>query len=226
MSGPGVLALVGGEEWTPGCSFDAGLLAASGGRRVTVLPTATAFERPDLALARARAWFAALGAEVEAVEAYGRSDALDPAHVSAVRGASFLYLSSGSAMHLLSALKRTPLWDAVTAAHGDGAVLAVAGSSASVVCDAMVDPRGGGFGVGLGLVRNLTLIPDYNRWSAEGSSRTISLAPKGLALAGIDDRTALIREPDGRWRAEGAGAVRVFVDGRPAGLEVLSPPGS
>ena len=121
-------------------------------------------------------------------------------------------------MHLLSVLKRTPLWEAVQAAHADGAVVAAAGSSADVLCDAMVDPRGGGFGVGLGLVDRLSLIPLYDQWSAEKVKRTIQLAPAELLLAGIPERTALIREPAGTWRATGVGEVRLFrnkLTGRP-----------
>ena len=47
-------------------------------------------------------------------------------------------------------------------------------------------------------------------------------AGAGLALAGIPERTALIREADGRWRVSGAGEVRLFKDRHPAGLEILT----
>lgn len=218
----GPLALVGGDEWSDGCTFDAELLEESGGGPVVVLPTAAAYEQPSHVVEAARRHFAKLGADVVAVDALDRRGALDPAHVASVRAARFLYVASGSAMHLLSVLKRTPLWEAVVAVHDEGAVLAAAGSSAAVLCDAMVDPRGGGFGVGLGLVTELTLIPRYDQWSAEKSRRTIELAPSGLALAGLPERTALIREGDGRWREAGAGEVRLFVDGKPAELGALA----
>ncbi len=40
-------------------------------------------------------------------------------------------------------------------------------------------------------------------------------------MVGIDERTALLRDPDGTWRAEGAGEVAVFREGRPADLGAL-----
>jgi cyanophycinase len=217
----GPLALVGGAEWTEGCDFDVELLAASGTDEVVVLPTAAAYERPDQVVERARSWFAGLGARVAAVSALDRAGAHDEANVEAVRRARFVYLSGGSAMHLLSVLKRTPLWDAVLAARAEGAVVAAAGPSASVLCDAMVDPRGGGFGVGLGLVDELTLIPRYEQWSAEKSRRTIELAPKGLVLAGLPARTALVFDGTARWRVAGTGEVRLFRDGQAVELASL-----
>lgn len=218
----GWLALVGGGEWTPGCTFDAQLLEVSGAQRVVVLPTASAYEGPAAVVAAASAWFGELGAEVVAANVFDRAGAADPAQIDVIANARFIYLASGSAMHLLSTLKRTALWEAIKTAHAGGACVAAAGTSAAVLCDAMVDPRGGGFGIGLGLVTQLTLIPRYDQWSVEKARRTIDLAPSGLALAGIPERTALLRDPSGTWSAVGVGEIRLFKDGHPADLASLN----
>ena len=47
------------------------------------------------------------------------------------------------------------------------------------------------------------------------------MSPAGLVLAGIDERTALLRDPDGSWRVAGAGQVEVFLGGDPADLSAL-----
>lgn len=215
----GMLALVGGGEWQEGCSFDADLLAASGGDEVLVLPTAAAYEHPERAVATAEAWFAGLGGRVRGLMVLSRPDALDEENAAAVRAARFIYLSGGSPMHLRSVLKESPVWDAIVAAWDDGAVLAGSSAGAMVLCDPMVDPRGGAFTVGLGLVAQLTPIPHHDHWSEEKAHRTLQLAPEGLTVVGIDERTALIRDPGGRWSAAGAGEVEVWIGGRPASLE-------
>lgn len=90
-----------------------------------------------------------------------------------------------------------------------------------MLCDPMVDPRGGAITLGLGLIEQMAVIPHHNTWSEDKAKRTLHIAPAGLPIAGIDERTALIRAPDGTWRAAGAGSVTVFVDGSPAALGVL-----
>src|ERR1039458_10017868 len=95
---PGILALVGGSEWTEGCSFDAELLAASGGTDVLVLPTAAAYEKPERVVVAAAEWFPRLGAEVEGLMVLTRSDAEDPGAAEVVRRAKFIYLSGGSSL--------------------------------------------------------------------------------------------------------------------------------
>jgi cyanophycinase len=217
----GPLALVGGGAWQVGCDFDRDLLAASRGSEVVVLPTAAAYEHPDRAVAAASHWFESLGASVRPVMAVDRTGASDEGNVAAVRAARFIYLADGSPMHLRSVLMHSPLWDALAAAWGDGAVLAGSAAGAMVLCDPMVDPRGGAYTVGLGLVSQLGLVPWADTWSDDKLHRTLQLAPAGVPVAMVDERTALIRNADGTWRADGAGKVTVWMDGHQAGIDVL-----
>src|SRR5215210_5794246 len=217
----GPLALVGGAEWQDGCAFDRELLDASDGAEVVVLPTAAAYEHPERAVATAERWFEGLGGKARGLMVLRRPDAEDPANVAAVRAARFLYLAGGSPMHLRSVLKDSALWDALVAAWHDGAVLAGSSAGAMVLCDPMVDPRGGAFTLGLALVAQVAIIPHHDTWSPEKAKRTIEMAPPGLPVVAIDEQTALIRRPDGSWTVEGAGKAVVFQKGREVGLEAL-----
>lgn len=218
---PGLLALVGGAEWRAGCDFDRDLLSAAGTGEVLVVPTAAAYEHPDRQVESARQWFADLGATVSALPVLTRVDAVDETNAGAVRAASCIYLGSGSPMHLRSVLKDSPVWDALVEAWRGGAVLAGTGAGAMVMCDPMVDPRGGALTLGLGLIGPMAVIPHHDTWSEDKERRTLKIAPAGLPVVGIDERTALLRDPDGTWRASGVGDVTVFVGGHPAGLESL-----
>jgi cyanophycinase len=217
----GTLALVGGRAWQDKCTFDAGLLAGSSADEVLVLPTAGAYEHPDRIVAAAEKYFGALGATARGLMVLARPHALEQANVDAVRAARFIYLVGGSPMHLRSVLMHSPLWDAIVDAWHDGAVLAGSSAGAMVLCDPMVDPRGGAFTLGLGLVAQVAVITHHDTWSEDKAKRTIALAPEGLVVVGIDEQTALIRSPDGSWKVEGAGEVVAFRDGHQVGLEAL-----
>jgi cyanophycinase len=222
MTHPGPLALVGGAEWQEQCTFDAELLADSGGDEVVVLPTAAAYEHPQRTVDTATQYFAQFGARTRSLMVLARPDAEDDANAEVVRAARFIYLGGGSALHLRSVLKDSKLWHALEAAWQAGAVLAGSAAGAMVLCDPMIDPRGGALTVGLGLVEQLAVLPHADTWSAEKAHRTFSLAEGGLRIAAIDGQTALIRDSDGTWRVAGAGDVTVYVDGKPSGLDVLA----
>ena len=217
----GVLALVGGGEWTEGCDFDATLLEESGASEVVVLPTGSAYERPERLGEQATAWFRELGVPARPVPVLTRRDAFDEHHVDVVGQARFVYLAGASAMHLRAVLKDTPVLDALLSAWRSGGVLAGTSAGADVLCDPMVDSRGGAFTVGLGIVSRMAVIPRADEWSHDKVRRTVELAPAGVTLAAVPRRTALLRDGDGRWRAEGAGEVQVFVGGEPAELSDL-----
>ncbi len=217
----GTLALIGGGEFTEGCSFDAGLLATSGAGEVLVMPTGAAYEHPGRLVERAASWFERLGATVRAIDVLARPDASDPDLVAALAASRFTYLVGGSPMHARSVLKDTPAWDALGAAWRAGGVLAGSSAGAMILGDPMVDPRGGAFTLGLGLFSGLAVIPSHEHWSDDQAHRTRQMSPASLVLAGLDERTALIHDPDGTWRSEGAGEVVVLLGGQPADLSAL-----
>jgi cyanophycinase len=217
----GALALVGGAEWRDGATFDAELLEASGSSEVLVLPTAAAYERPDHAVATATAWFEGLGASVRPLQVLQRRDALDPEHVAAVSDARFIYLGGGSPLHLRSVLKDSPVLEAIRQAWHDGAVVAGSSAGAMALCDPMIDPRGGAFTVGLGLVVGMAVLPHTDGQVAEEHRRTLELADPTTLVVAIPERTAVMRSPEGAWRAVGVATDDVSVFGEPAALTDL-----
>jgi cyanophycinase len=215
----GTLALVGGREFTEGCTFDESLV--EGAQEVLLLPSALAYENPAAVIERAIEWFAPMGVTVRVLEVYRRAEAMDPAVVELARGAAAVYVTGGSPMHLRSVLKDTPLLDALIGAWRGGANIAAAGEAASVLCSHMVDSRGGAYTVGLELITTMTIVPRHNQWSPEKLHRTVELAHKGLPVVAIDEATALLLSPEGTWRVEGVGHVHVFVDAARADLGAL-----
>jgi cyanophycinase len=224
---PGTFALVGGGEWTEGCTFDAGLLAASGSGDVLVLPTAAAYEHPERLVVRAGEWFEPLGGRVEGLMVLSRADAQDEGAARVMRAARLIYLAGGSPMHLRSVLKGSKVWTALLEAWRDGAVVVGSSAAAMVLTDPMVDARGGGLTIGLGMVSGLAVVPHFGdvHEDAHGEKlhRSVLLAPHGTPVAGIPERTALVRDTTGRWRSEGVGRVAVYLNGTraDAGLDAL-----
>ena len=221
---PGELALIGGAEWTAGCEdFDTELLKVSATREVLVLPTAAAYWHPERAVETAASYFARLNASVKACMVLRRADAEDKANAGMIRAAAFVYLAGGSVLHLRSVLKSSTVWDALVEAWLGGAVLAGSSAGAMVLGDTMVDPRGGALTLGLGLLPQLAVLPHAGSWSEEKTHRTVRLASGGLRIAAVDERTALLRSPDGAWRMVGDGGVTIWLDGHRGGLETLGP---
>lgn len=212
-----MLALVGGGEWRDGCTFDAELLTASGSDEVLVLPTAAAYEHPERVVVRAGEWFGSLGARVEGLMVLARSDAEDSGAAAVMRAARLIYVAGSSPMHIRSVLKSSKVWTALVDAWHDGAVVVGTSGAAMALTDPMVDARGGGLTIGLGLLTGLAVVPHFGDTHedehGEKLHRSVHLAPAGTPVAGVPERTALIRDSGGRWSSAGAGEVAVFLNG-------------
>jgi cyanophycinase len=214
----GTLALVGGGEFDDECKqLHTQLLRASGGDEVVVLPTAAAFESPQRIIDAAIAHFTQLGARVTPLMALNRRDAEDDALVKVAKSARFVYITDGSPLHLRSVLKDSSLFAVIAAGYRNGGVLAASGAGATLMVDPMVDPRGGAYTVGLGLATDLAVFPYHGTAAEHMRDRSIDLLPDAATLAGLDEHTALVREPDGAWRVAGPGSVTLYrIDAEPS----------
>ena len=190
------VVLQGGGPFTANDEFDAQILSAHPGY-VAILPTAEAFENPDDLVQLSVAWAIRLGITTKLCAVYSRADAREESFATIISQAAVVYVVGDSPIHLRSTLKDTVVFDAV-AAHS--CVVATAGSAAAM-CDPMVDPRGGAFALGLGLVRGVAAITESEKWPDERLQRTLSLA--NTSVAQIPTGAALIYD-NGTWSTHGA----------------------
>jgi len=218
---PGPVALVGSGEFLPTMDeVDAGLLATTGRSRprVVILPTAS-WPDGDETFRRWAAMgvehFSALGAEVEPVLVRDRVDADDAAHVQAIGEADVVYLSGGKPDHLVDSLAGSGVERAIAAAHERGAVLAGCSAGAMTLAARQFDLRRKWlpwplrWRDGLSIIPGAVVVPHYDAWPEPVTAMFVLQAPRGLAVLGIDEDTALVGK-DGAWQVQGAGRVTVW----------------
>lgn len=196
----GTICLQGGGPFVANDDLDRRLLAEVAATKALVLPTADAFEHPELLVAGAMAWGQRLGVEVEALMVLRRGEAMEAGAADVVRAARAVYFVGDQPLHLRSVLKDTPLWEALLEVLTSGGLVVGVAGSAAALCDPMVDPRGGAFTLGLGLVANLALVTEAESWSPERRHRTSELANTTLAVLRTSE--ALVHRAAG-WESVG-----------------------
>jgi cyanophycinase len=206
----GWLALHGGAGWLADHATAREVLGAA--TTLVVVPTAAAFEGPDAAIASAVDWFTPLGVDVRACRILSRHDANDPARLTELNAADALLFTGGQPLHLRSVLTDSLAWAAIVAAFERGVTIIAEGAAASAFGDPMLDPRGGAFTIGLGLVTGLAVLPESDTWSADRRARTMRLAANA-DLALVPSTTTLVRSPTGEWSSRGPSVV-TFVPAR------------
>ena len=190
--------LEGGAPFVGNDDLDSRLVQGLKGP-VAVLPTADAFEGPEKMIEVARAWGERLGVKVQAVEVYSRAAAMEQAHADALRNAAAVWVVGDSPIHLRSCIKDTPVFDALAWQAVNGLLVAVAGSAAAM-CDPMVDPRGGAYALGLGLVTKLAVIAESEQWPKDRLQRSLDLA--NTTVVEVPTGSALERS-SGEWKMHG-----------------------
>jgi cyanophycinase len=218
---PGPVALVGAGEFLPDMAeFDAGLLASTGRTRprVAILPTASFPDGEETFTRWATmgvAHFGELGAEVEPVMVRDRTAADDPGAAQAIGEADLIYLSGGKPSYLLAVLSGTAVGQALTEAHGRGAMLAGCSAGAMVLAGHAFDfrvryaPWPLRWRAGLGMVVGASIIPHYDAWPEPMCALIALQAPRGSLVLGIDEETAVVGR-DGAWQVHGRSRVTVW----------------
>jgi cyanophycinase len=196
----GTIALQGGGPFVANDELDRRLLSEASANKVVMLPTADAFEHPERLVAAALTWGERLDVEVEALMVLTRTDALDKGAAGVVRKAKAVFLVGDQPLHLRSVLKDTPVWKALVEMLDGGGLVAAVGGSASALCDPMVDPRGGAFTLGLGLVPGVAFVSEAETWSLERLHRTLKLANTPVVCSPTG--SAMVQR-DGAWQHVG-----------------------
>ena len=207
------IALVGGDEFRPGCeAMDAAILEATGARRprVSIVPAAAAAQNPAKAASNGVSYFSALGANASAVMALGPADAAEPNLIAPLEEADVVYLTGGDPVHLLETLRGSLLLAALRGALARGAVVTGSSAGAMVLGSRM---RYRGWLDALGVVDRVTVLPHHERADPDVVAAELAEeAPPGQAVLGIDAMTACFDDGNG-WKVLGPGSVTVYEDG-------------
>ena len=210
----GRLALVGGDEFRPGCeSMDATILAATGKPNpvVLIVPTAAAFENPARAADNGVRHFQALGADASPLMVLDHDDAMDGGTAAEVESADVVYLTGGNPAYLLETLRDSLLLNAIRNRLENGGILA--GSSAGAMVMGSWMRFRGEWTRTLGIASGVATLPHHERADPDTVVGELQSAPDDLtAVLGVDGAAGALSGPDG-WTALGSGRVTVYQDG-------------
>src|ERR1700674_909984 len=213
---PGLLALVGGDEFNPGNEEQDRLLAAAARRGPAfVVPTAAARQKPSQSVTHAITWFRQFKLEVRELPVLKRSDANSTTLAQRARGGGFFYLVGGDPGLVAKVLRGSAVWTAIFEAWREGAALAGSSAGAMALCSHTLvmatwphhfnrRPADA-----LGVLPKTAVLPHFNTFGERWVESAQATAPE-LDLLGIDERSAAIWTPGAEWRAAGPGAVTVI----------------
>jgi cyanophycinase len=212
---PGLLALVGGDEFKPGNEEqDRMLVAAAGKGPAYVVPTAAARQGPEQAVEHATSWFRSLGLALEELPVRKPADANSKELAGLARGGGFFYLAGGDPGLVAQVLRDSRVWRAIFEAWQEGASLAGSSAGAMALCSHTLiratwpNRFNRRPSEALGVVPNTAVLPHFDtfgrRW-IESAQRELP----DVTLLGVDERSAAVWS-GGEWRAAGPGVVTLI----------------
>ena len=212
---PGVLALVGGDEFNPGNDQQDRILATEAGSGPAfVVPTAAARQDPQASVQHATAWFKQFGLELRELPVLKRADANSKELAAVARKGGFFYLVGGDPGLVAQVLRSSRVWTAIFEAWLEGASLAGSSAGAMALCSHSLiratwpkrftrRPT-----EALGLVPETAVLPHFETFGHRWIESAASELP-GATLLGIDERSAAVWMRD-EWSAYGPGSVTII----------------
>lgn len=182
------VVLAGGRELD--VSTPAGR-ALAGCSSVAVVTVAAAFRRPDALVSAIGAWAGDLSIQHAVVSAVRRCDALDPDVSGPIADCDGVLVLDGSPAHFVSALKTTPLLEAISSAQRRGVHIVWSGAAAAAVCASMVDDRGGALTVGLGLHEGIVVASGWESWPRDRRRRLWRMVPESVLFMALESGAAV-----------------------------------
>jgi len=221
---PGLLALVGGDEFKPGNEQqDQRLVAGTPRGPAFVIPTAAARQGSEQAVAHATRWFRGLGLELVELPVLKRTDAMKDSMADEAARGGFFYLVGGDPGHVAQVLRGSAVWRAMFAAWLGGAVLAGSSAGAMALCSHTLvratwpnrfrrRPL-----EALGALPKTAVLPHYDTFGERWIGSAQEAAPE-LTLLGVDERSAAVWD-EGKWTAYGPGSITVVRGSKKARFE-------
>ena len=209
----GVIALVGGDEFRPGCEpMDRAILDAAGVESpvLLVIPTAAASENPSKAVDNGVSYFSKLGASASGLMVLEPADASNEELLRPIDSADVLYFTGGNPAHLLATLEGSLLLQKLKESLDRGGVLAGSSAGAMVMGSWM---RFRMWVRALDLIPRVTVLPHHERSEPADVTEELSAsAPQDLVVLGIDGKTGCLAG-EGVRRVIGTGSVTVYHGG-------------
>ncbi|MFL5578369.1 MAG: cyanophycinase [Gemmatimonadaceae bacterium] len=215
----GVLLIIGGHEDRTGDKLILRHLAERVGSGKLVVMTA-ASQVPDEVYGEYEPLFRGLGVKhVARLDVESRQEAKSERKLRALDEATAVFFTGGDQLKLTSQLGDTPIYERVREIYLRGGTIAGTSAGASVVCETMLVSGNGTespkvrsslrMAPGFGLIQGVIIDQHFAERGRIGRLlAAVAQNPRILGI-GIDEDTAIVCEPDGRFRVLGSGAVCV-----------------
>ena len=201
-----VIVIGGAEDKVRERVILARFVKLAGGHDARIAVISTASSLGPLAGEMYRRVFGELGAaEVHPIHTTTRAQCSDPIAVRTVRDATGIFLTGGNQLRLSSTIGGTPLAQAITRRHREGAVVAGTSAGASAMSTHMVAFGASGatpkqrmvqMAAGLGILPGVIIDQHFEQRNRLGRLLAIIASNPSLLGIGVDEDTAGVVGPD------------------------------